>query len=170
MSNDGIMMLWDGEAMRPKDLAHARHTYHVGRTYSFRDDERSRESHNQFFDVVAFAFDTLPEGHAFTNPEHLRKWALVRRGYYTATPVLLPTEEEAERTAHIIEMLMPADDYIEFVVNGPLLTIVKPLSQSVKAMGGKKFQQSKQDVLAYIANYMLDVPLDDLMQMSKRAA
>src|SRR5262245_53608357 len=160
---------WDGEAMRPADLERAKRTYRVGRRYRLLDDERSKESHDHFFAVVRYAFANLREGHPFKDEDHLRKWALIRRGYYTTTPILLPSAAEAERYADIARMIAEEDEHIEVVVDGPLVTIVRPDSQALAAMGGKRFNEVKQAVVQHLA-HMLDVDAEDLVRISREAA
>lgn len=113
--------------------------------------ERSAKSHKHYFAVIAEAWQHLPEGLAddYPNSETLRKRALIKTGYCTKTEVLCATNAEASKAAAAFSA---ADPYCLCEISDRALRIWRAESQSVKAMGGKRFAESKEKVLHWISN------------------
>jgi hypothetical protein len=82
------------------------------------------------------------------SPEHLRKYALVKAGYHDKRSIVCSSRAEALRLASFIR---PMDDFAVIGTNGPVVTVLTAKSQSMKAMGRKEFQASKDAVLNVLA-------------------
>lgn len=113
-------------------------------------EHRSSESHRHYFACIADAWGNLPEVLAdeYPSPEHLRHFALIKAGYCTETKVVCATNGDALRLA---AYSTDADKFALVNVMGRVVTIWRAESQSVPAMGGKKFQESKEAVLRVIS-------------------
>jgi hypothetical protein len=109
-------------------------------------EERSQKSHAHFFVAVHEAWLNLPEtiSMEFPNSESLRKYALIKAGFCTVKKVACRTNREAnELTAYLLGL----DNFLVCEVSDNVATIYRAESQSMKAMGKKRFQESKQAVL-----------------------
>lgn len=108
--------------------------------------ERSRKSHDHFFVVLHDAWMNLPESLVlgFPNETILRKHCLIKKGYCQVHRFACKTKAEAVAAMKTIRAI---DQYAVCEINGTVLTAWIAESQSKPAMGGKRFQQSKSDVL-----------------------
>lgn len=143
---------FDGNAMVPLNVERAREQYAVGETYRLSPhEERTTESHNHQFAFVKTAWENLPPemGDKFPSPDHLRKWALIKCGYYTEMNVVCDTPEDAVHCSVIARRL---DEFAIAVVHERTATIYRAKSQSRKDMDKHEFQKSKQDILDFLAN------------------
>lgn len=125
--------------------------YVVGAVYRLEPHEdRSFNSHRHFFASIAEAWSNLPEllAQRFATPEHLRKYALVQCGYRDERSIVCASHAEALRVRAFVE---PMDDFAVVVTSECVVTVYTAKSQSMKAMGRRPFQDSKQAVLDYIA-------------------
>ena len=113
-------------------------------------EHRSPESHKHYFACIADAWGNLPEALAdeHPSPEHLRHFALIKAGYCTETKVVCATNGDALALASYASK---SDTFALVNIVGRVVTIWRAESQSVKAMGGKKFQESKEAVLRVIS-------------------
>lgn len=113
-------------------------------------EHRSRESHNHYFACIEGAWGNLPETimDELPSPEHLRKFALCKAGYCSQTKIVVKTDDEAVKLFMAAKKL---DSFAVVVPSGCVVTISQAESQSVQAMGGKKFQESKEAVLNVIS-------------------
>lgn len=111
---------------------------------------RAMESHRHYFAVIVDAWGNLPESWAtaLPSPEHLRKHCLVMTGYCTTMQIVCATNSEAVKACSQFKAM---DTYAVCSINGSVVTISTATSQSVKAMGGKVFQESKNKVLDLIS-------------------
>lgn len=142
---------WTGDAMSPKLPKLADRFYVVGEVYRLAPhEERSAASHRHFFAAVNEAHNNLPEDMAerLPTPEHLRKYALIRAGYRDERAIVCPTKGEAMRVAAFVR---PLDDFAVVETDGLVVTVYTAKSQSMRAMGKKTFQESKDAVLRIIA-------------------
>ena len=144
---------WDGEAMVP--TAHSRRLidqhFVIGEHYRFvTHEERSLASHKHYWAVLTEAWQNLPEAVAvdFPTVDHARKRALIMTGHRDERQLVASSKAEALRIAAFIR---PKDEYAVVVVDGCTITELTAKSQSMRAMGKAVFQQSKDDVLAYLA-------------------
>lgn len=122
----------------------------VGEVYAMVEHhDRSANSHRHYFAVIADAWRTLPDQllEQYPTSEHLRKKALVWKGYRDERTIVAASQAEAERMAAFVK---PMDDFAVVTVRDAVIRVWTAKSQSVKAMGAKDFQQSKSDVLDFI--------------------
>jgi predicted DNA-binding antitoxin AbrB/MazE fold protein len=126
---------------------------------------RSMKSHKHQFAEIKAMWETLPESMAelpyAQNPETLRKHALIVTGYCDVTTVDCGSRAAAERVAAFMEEAerkRARDEkrthYVILKVEGPLVRLYTPHSQSVRSMGRETFQESKTKVLDWIAARM----------------
>jgi hypothetical protein len=158
-----IIFQWDGEAMVPASPFWSRKAdqeFVIGETYKLVEHhDRSKVSHNHFFANIAGAHGNLPDLmlEQYPTPEHLRKRALVFKGYRDERTIVCATAAEAQRVAAFIR---PMDDFAVVTVREAVVRVWTAKSQSMKAMGAKDFQASKSDVLDFI---------DDLLGVERGA-
>lgn len=163
MTSAPILFQWDGESMVPASQHWARQAdkeFVVGEHYRMVEHrERSASSHRHFFAVVHDAWQTLPDDklEIYPSSEHLRKKALVWKGYRNERSIVCASAAEAQRVAAFVK---PMDDFAVVTVKDAVVRVWTAKSQSVKAMGAKEFQQSKSDVLDF---------LDDLLGVERGA-
>lgn len=146
--------------------------YVVGETYVMVPHAaRSSESHRHYFAAIKDAWLNLPEDMAdeFPTTEHLRAWALMKAGYADKAVINCASRDDAIVLAADTRKRGP-DDKIKIIdIHGRVVTIWTPHSQSMKAMGKQRFQESKQKVLDVIAG-MIGVSSDALSSNAARAA
>lgn len=158
-----LMFQWNGEAFVPASAYWARRAdlvYVVGEHYKLVEHhDRSANSHRHFFAVVNDAWQTLPDHllEQYPSSEHLRKKALIWKGYRDERSIVCASGAEAQRVAAFIK---PMDDFAVVTVKDAVVRVWTAKSQSTKAMGAKEFQQSKSDVLDF---------LDDLLGVERGA-
>jgi len=150
-----ILATWTGTAFEPASPVWAKRAtdqYVIGERYvlDIRED-RSKLSHDHFFVCLGDAWRNLPEALAekFPTPEHLRKYALVKAGYRDERTIACSSRAEALRLAAFIK---PMDDFAVIVTSEATVTVYTAKSQSMRAMGKRDFQASKDAVLEIIAD------------------
>lgn len=129
---------------------------------------RSQASHNHEFAWLAEAWKNLPERLAeqYPSPEHLRKRALIETGFYLQTQMDVGTNAAALRAAAFLQ----ADDVLcVAVVRGSIVIKRVAESQSQRAMGGKRFGESKAAILEWVAA-LIEVTPQQLVDNTARAA
>lgn len=96
------------------------------------------------------AWQNLPENmvEQFPTSEHLRKWCLIRAGYAEHRNIVAANKAEAQRLAAFVK---PMDSYAVVTVRECVVTVYTAESQSMKAMGKQRFQESKDAVLSLLA-------------------
>lgn len=157
-----IPCIWKGEAFHPASMAGLREA-----ASRFGEGEivpldvahaRSKVSHDHFFAVVAEAHGTLPENLAerFPTPDSLRHYALCKAGHCDVETFVGSSMAEAVRIAAF--MRAGVRDGVQVVVSGRSVTRLTPHSQSLRAMGGRVFQESKSAVLEVIADLLETTP------------
>jgi hypothetical protein len=144
-----LLYQWDGEAMAPlpRFAKHADKQFVVGLTYPLVvHEQRSRETHSHFFAAMHDYWLNLPEDQAerFVTEEHLRKWCLIKAGFADERSIVCASKAEAARVAAFIR---PMDTYAVVDVREATIRVYTAQSQSIRAMGKKDFQASKQAVL-----------------------
>lgn len=166
-----VTFTWDGEAMVPLQRFRllCDRQFVVGETYTLvPHEDRSQSSHNHFFAAVTEAWKNLPEDIAehYPTAEHLRKWALCKAGYADERSIVCASKAEAQRVAAFIK---PMDTFAIVVVRDATVKVFTPQSQSMRAMGKKVFQESKDAVLG-IVTHLIGVKPADLAEQAKSAA
>ena len=131
-------------------------------------EPRSQKSHDHFFAIVGDAWANLPEDQdgRFATADHLRKWCLIRAGYRDERTMVCSSRAEAVKLAAFVR---PMDDFAVVTVDGAVVVVMTAKSQSMKAMGGKVFQESKDAVFGVLAG-ILGVDPTTLHQQAGRAA
>ena len=117
---------------------------------------RSERSHRHQFAWVAEAWRNLPESEQdapwAASPETLRKHALICTGYAHSAAVDAGSAAAAQRMVPLLTSLATtAHGYALVQARGSSVVVWTPESQSMRAMGGKRFQESKTAVLNWIA-------------------
>ncbi len=148
-----------GDTMCPLDIQKFRQDTTDGELYNL-EPRRSRKSHNHYFACIKTAFDNLSEGQQaqFGSADNLRKFALIREGYSHTQTYYADAPQEAARVA---TFLRHGRDYAIVTVTGSLVTYNTAESQSMKALGKKRFEASKDAVLSRLA-HMIGVDADTL--------
>lgn len=116
------------------------------------EKQRSQASHNHAFAAIKDCFDSLPTSHAqapyAASADAFRKHGLIVTGHCDTDTLAMPSADAAKQAAPIIAKLArKAHGYALTVVRGQLIVCSTPHSQSFKAMGKERFEQSKADVL-----------------------
>lgn len=147
-------LIYLGEGQFQAPIGHARRldkALVIGEVLTWEQiNSRSMESHKHFFSCIADAWANLPEqwATALPSPEHLRKHCLVTAGYCNTIQIVCATNSEAVKACAQFKSM---DTYAVCSINDRVVTVSTATSQSMKAMGGKVFQQSKEKVLHVIS-------------------
>ena len=151
---------WDGDALTPTGhygLSAAREAMEPGDVVIVEiDHPRSQNSHRHQFAEINEAWRHLPESLQeapwAASPETLRKHALIATGFADTYSIDCGAKATAERVRMVLASAEAGKHgYAIAKVRGPLVVVWTPQSQSMRAMGGKRFQESKQAVLNWIA-------------------
>ena len=151
---------WDGDALTPTGhygLSAAREAMEPGDVVIVEiDHPRSQNSHRHQFAEINEAWRHLPESLQeapwAASPETLRKHALIATGFADTYSIDCGAKATAERVRMALASAEAGKHgYAIAKVRGPLVVVWTPQSQSMRAMGGKRFQESKQAVLNWIA-------------------
>ena len=153
MTDTPQYFVYDAErsVMVPRRKALADKQYVDGQEYRLGViEERSANSHSHFFAALTKAWKNLPDDLAerFPTPDALRKYALIKAGFYDSSEFACASQAEALRLA---SFLRPIDEYALIVVKGNAVRRLVAKSQSTKAMGKDDFQQSKTAVLEIVS-------------------
>jgi hypothetical protein len=150
-----ILCRYEGEGeFKPVNSVWARRAdaaYVIGEQYYVEPRQaRSMNSHRHFFASVNEAWQNLPEPLAkrFKTADHLRRYALIKTGFYLSQQLVCPTKKAAEITAAWIR---PAAEYSVITVDGRVVTRFDAKSQNTREMGKEDFQKSKTAVLDFLA-------------------
>lgn len=152
----------DGEFRAPSAYWAARcdKDFVVGEVYKIAEHhDRSKKSHDHFFASVDNAWENLPDEllEEYPSAEHLRKKALIKCGYAMHDDHVCASKQEARK----LRLFIRKRDELEYSIiecRENIVRIYTAKSQSVKAMGAKEFQESKQKVLDW---------LDDLLGVER---
>ena len=117
---------------------------------------RSTNSHKHQFAWINDAWANLPESLCAMpwadTPETMRKHALIATGFHQTYTLDCGAMATARRVkAALVAAEAGKHGYAIGRVVGPVVTIWTPESQSLRAMGGKRFQESKTAILDWIA-------------------
>lgn len=164
-----LAFVWTGEAMVPMHPSIAGKHFALDEIYQLVEhNDRSQKSHSHYFAALHEGWQNLPEHIAerFPTDEHLRKYALIKAGYHDSQSITCASKAEAQRVAAFVR---PTDEFSIVTVSEATVTRYVAQSQSMKAMGKQKFQESKSAVLEIISD-MVGVRPDDLQREAIRAA
>ena len=117
---------------------------------------RSAVSHKHQFAWVKDAWASLPESLQqmpwAETPEILRKHALIATGFHQTYMIDCGSNASARCVkAALVAAEAGSHGYAIGRVTGPVVQVWTPQSQSMRAMGREKFQESKQAILDWIA-------------------
>lgn len=146
-----IVYEWDGIAMvpLPRFAKRCDQLFVVGERYGLvEESDRSQATHNHYFASLHDLWLNLPETAGEESFEHFRKRGLIATGYCTVTDIVFSSIDDAFRAAKAIQ---DADAYLIVVVEGNVVRFMRAESQSRKAMGAKRFNESKRAVLDWAA-------------------
>lgn len=166
-----LVCRWTGEAFEPlgRSKKEADAEYVIGEVYRFtRYEERSEASHRHYFAALHEAWANLPAylSERFTTSERLRKFALIKSGFATQRQLVASSRAEALRLAAFVA---PMDEYALVETRGAVVTVWEAESQSMRAMGKKRFGESKDAVLSYCAS-LIGVEPETLREEAGQAA
>jgi hypothetical protein len=149
-----ILMSWNGDQFDPLDrfrkLCDER--YVVGEIYSIEAQQpRSKASHSHYFACLHKAWLNLPPpwDAKFPTEDHLRAYALIKCHYYDLKQLVCQTPAQA---AAVSAFMGDVKEMSVVELEGPVISVFTAKSQSMREMGRKAFQQSKQDVLDYVSD------------------
>lgn len=145
---DPLWYRWNGAAMIPARPELAERIFRADGHYLLEaHHERSYQRHKAYFAGLHDAWSSLRVDD-FPSPEHLRKAALIKTGWYDERTIVCDSPEMAERVAAFIR---PIDEFHVVSVSGPVVRQWVAKSQSYKAMGRDAFNRSMEEVLDYVA-------------------
>lgn len=171
MSAPPIPMVYHGQGVfrvQPGFARKADEHYGAGEAVTLVPyEERSKSSHDHLFAVVSETFKNLPEhlSGEFRDPNHLRRWALIKAGFRNERTIVCSSRAEALRVAAFLEPALP-DAVIS--VAGSTVVELTAHSMSMRAMGRERFQAAKDGVLQVLAD-LIGVEPDDLGKQAKAA-
>lgn len=142
--------VWTGKAMEPVHPARAERAFTLGETYRLGTaDDRTAAEHRFFFAAVADAHRNLPEAMAdqFPTPDALRKYALIKCGYYEIDTLVCPDDRTATMAATFARHV---EDFVIITIEGNVVTRFTAKSQSYRSMSKAEFRKSKEDVLDFL--------------------
>jgi hypothetical protein len=140
--------------MKPQPRFHAlaRKQYVAGECYTLgvAPEERSMASHRHYMACIQEAWRNLPEDKVERYPtdEHLRKWALIKAGYYDEQTIICESRKQATALVALAELL---DEFSITIVKGTMVRVYKAKSQKMERMTREEFEKSKRDVLAILS-------------------
>lgn len=131
-------------------------SYVVGEVYKLAPfEDRSQASHNHEFAVIADMWASLPDRFKHEpwaqSPEHLRKYALIMCRYCDTQTYACGSNAEAQRWA---KNMRPFDEYSVITIEGTTIYRFVAQSQSKRAMGAKRFQESKTAIIEYLEDLL----------------
>jgi hypothetical protein len=155
-------MVWDGNVMIPlprfKRLCDSQ--FAINEEYPLMIVEnRSMASHNHYFAALHEAYQNLAEEYAqeFVNEDHLRSWCLCKAGFCTTDVHVFDTPGDAKKFRMAFKRNMPM---AIIKVEGNIVTIYEPESQSMAAMKKERFEASKTAVLDIAATMARTTPAE----------
>lgn len=121
--------------------------------------ERSSASHRAYFAQIREAWMSLPEilANQYPTPEHLRKAALIRAGYFNSVQLPCATRKAALDAANFVRS---SDDLAIVTVTGTIVTRFTAKSQSYRSMPKGEFQESKNKVIGVISEMIGTTPAE----------
>lgn len=167
-----IRMRWQGDGFVPVSAFWQRiadQNLVVGEVYDLVEEhERRGESHRHYFAAVKEAHNQLPDEllERFLTPDHLRKYALVKCGYYNERTCVCASKIEAQRMAAFMK---GGDEFAVITAVDNIVVERTAKSQRYRAMGKKDFMESKWKVLEFVSA-LIGISVDDLKQNAGMAA
>lgn len=154
--NAPIPFRWDGEAMRPVSRRPLTQ-FEIGEVYILEEREDASDvSHKHFHATINTAWKTLPENVSskFPTPTHLRKWALVKAGFYHVSHFPCRNHNDALRYGAFIRNY---DDLAVITTEGPernVVAVYTAKSTRSRRMKKDEFQLAKQGVFNVLSEML----------------
>lgn len=151
---------WANGMMQPLDADKARAAFVDGECYRLDEHEdRSEKSHNHYFAVLKTAWDNLPDHLQveFPTTDDLRDWCLVKAGYRKERKIVCESKRAAVQMAAAARGLVreiAGEKNPIVIVQDELVLVYWPESQSAKAMGKTRFQDSKDAVFRVLGEIL----------------
>ena len=176
-----IKMRWDGEVFQPASPFWSRIANNIlvaGQDYMLVErHERDQSSHRHYFAALREVWKNLPDKLAlqFESPEVLRRHALIMAGYFNERKLICESRDAALRTYRFLQADLGVgkaareQGYAIYSLNGAVLVERRAQSQSHRAMGKKRFMESKWDVLNWCAD-LIGVDVETLHKNAEAAA
>lgn len=174
MDTPPLKFRWEGDAFVPASrywAGEADKQFVVGQIYRMTEcNERSSQSHRHEFAFISEAWNSFPDHllEQYPSPEHLRKHALIRKGYCTMKQYACPTRAEAERLMATLKENVDTYSLVLLDAERPLVSVLTAESQSYRAMGKKRFQESKSAIMEFIGD-LIGVDPADLAKVQEAA-
>jgi hypothetical protein len=161
--------------IRPNYMHIANRQFADGEYYSLIvHEERSRDSHNQYFAAVSEGWNNLPEKLAprFPTSVHLRKWCLIETGYFHERTIICESQKRATLLARYIrtdDNNREEPEHLRIHVGSPYdeideetgeiqrvypVVVRQAKSQKVTSMPKQEFEKSKKAVLDLIESFI----------------
>jgi hypothetical protein len=149
--------VWTGTAFEPERRFHniLNAAYGAGELVDLIEHhDRSTATHNHEFAWLKEAWETLPDHlkENYPSAEHLRKRALIATGWCTVRDHVCTTRAEAQRLA--VALRGELDAYAVVIINDAVVRVCRAVSQSRGKMHKAAFQQSKTDIINYVADLL----------------
>lgn len=148
--SEALWYRWNGAAMMPTQPELAARQFWAGGIYLLEPprEERQGARHRAYFATLHDDWARLdrPE---FPTPEHLRKFALIQKGWRDERTLACRSYASA---LEIAKFCQPLDPYAVLSIEGSLLRVWTARSQSYAAMGREDFNASMDAVLDYCAS------------------
>lgn len=113
-------------------------------------EHRSSKSHAFFFASVNSAWQNLDEEalKRYPTSDHLRKWALIKAGFYDETNIVFETSQDAVRGASMARKL---DQFAVVTVKENVVRIFTAQSQSLINADKERFKEQSAAVLEILS-------------------
>lgn len=149
-----VAFTWTGTEMRPhpRFAGLCDRQFVIGEEYALEPvAHRSMKSHNHYFASVHEVWTNLPDAMAkrFPTADHLRKYALVKCGYYTEKVFACDSPAKARNMG---KFLRPYDEFAVITIEGSVVHVFDAKSQDTRSMRKDEFQESKEKVLDYLSD------------------
>ena len=168
-----LLWTWNEDAMtmppRPAFLAEARRQFVDGGIYRLGEiEQRSDVSHSHQFAWLREAWRNLPEHYAqeFASPDALRRYALIKAGFYNETILDVGSNAVAIRVAQAMRAL---DSFSYIAVRDCFVIRREAKSQKKSEMDREEFQASKTAIMEIISA-MIEVTPGQLSENAGKAA
>ncbi len=163
---------WNGREFVPTDpdgRDWCRHNLRIWEKVSLTVAQaRSEKTHRHHFAWLHDAWMSLPEEYQgqwwAASSEHLRKYALIKTGFFDCQMIAVDSAEEAMRWAMILRGF---DSYCVLIPKNTVLMCLTAKSQKMSVMGKDQFQRSKTAVLNFVAD-LLGIYPEELVRVNRK--
>lgn len=154
MNEQPIIYRWTGEVFEPSTnyQAHlAGQRYEEGQIVALTElNQRSQKSHDHYFATLHDLWLSLPEpiSTEFPNEDVFRAHGLIKTGYCNKRQLVCRSAAAADAVA---AFMRPSSPLAVITTEGSVVTEWTAESQAYRAMGKRRFQESKDAVLDWAA-------------------